>query len=79
MKSEINMRINKIISDTAAISTGFSDAASLKEELGLDSLSLAGLIIALEDEFAIRFDDGDLDPAKLSTAGSLAELVRKYV
>ena len=79
MKSEINMRIKKIIAEAAAGGVEFSDTANLKEELGLDSLSIASVIIALEDEFGIRFDDGDLDPAKLSTTSNLAELVSRYV
>lgn len=39
----------------------------LKEDCGLDSLSLVAVIVDMEERLDITFDDGDLDPAKLIT------------
>lgn len=50
----------------------------LKEDLGLDSLSLVSVIVGIEEKLDVQFDDGDLDPAKLLTVADLAGLVERY-
>ena len=47
----------------------------LKEDLGLDSLSLVGVIVGLEEAFGITFDDGDLDPERLVTVQNILDLM----
>ena len=49
----------------------------IKQDLGIDSLALVAVVVALEEKFGIAFDDGDLDPARLVEVGDLAELVCK--
>ena len=52
--------------------------ALLKEDCGLDSLSLVALIVGLEDRLGIRFEDAELDPEKILRVGDLAELVCRH-
>lgn len=47
--------------------------------LGIDSLQLVELIITLEDEFAVKFDDSDLDPSNIRSVASIIELIKKTV
>ena len=54
-------------------------ASSLKDDCGLDSLSIVSLIVQAEDKFSIQFDDGDLDPSALVSVGDMVKLVEKYI
>ncbi len=47
--------------------------------IGINSLKAVELIIALEDAFGITFEEGDLDPAKLKTVGSVIALAGCYI
>ena len=51
----------------------------LKEDCGLDSLSLVAVIVDMGERLDITFDDGDLDPAKLITVSDLVELAWKSI
>ena len=55
-----------------------SENVSLKEN-GVDSLSLAHLIVSIEEEFDISFSDDDLQPEKLIDLSSLLDITRKYL
>ena len=77
--TDILKRIKKRMLEVAETGTDIKENARLKEDAGLDSLSFVAVIVGLEDEFGITFDDGDLDPAKLNTLKDLAGLVQKYV
>ncbi len=47
----------------------------LVEDLGVDSLDLVGVLLAVQDRFEIVIDDADLD--KLTTIGKLASYVHE--
>ena len=47
-------------------------------DIGIDSLKMVGLIIALEDRLNIIFDDSDLDLSNLITVKNVVDLVAKY-
>lgn len=49
----------------------------LKEELGLDSLSLVVVILALENEFTVTFASSNLSPDEILTVDDLINLVEK--
>lgn len=51
----------------------------LKEDCGLDSLSLVAVIVDMEERLDITFDDGDLDPAKLINGFGFGELAWKSI
>jgi acyl carrier protein len=78
-KAVIIDNINKTIGELTGDKREREPYESLKEDCGLDSLSLVNLIVSLEEEFGITFDDGDLDPAKIVTLNDLLELTEKYI
>ncbi len=49
----------------------------LKEDLGLDSLSLVEICVRLEDEFSIQFDSDNLNPNEILCVGDLVRLIGK--
>ena len=53
-------------------------AMTLKDELGLDSLRIVELMVALEDALSIQLEESDLDPAELETVGDIYRLADKY-
>jgi len=50
----------------------------LKEDLGLDSLSLTELMVALEEAFEIELQMEDLDPAGFTTVADVYAVMGKY-
>ncbi len=50
-------------------------ATNLVQDLGVDSLDVLGLVVALEEEYSITLFDEDLD--RCTTVGDLAALVRR--
>jgi len=46
--------------------------------LGFDSLKMVELIVALEDEFNIVFNDSDLNPENLTAVESIINLIEKH-
>ncbi len=68
--------IAKVINQMVGIET-VAAQDNIKLDLGLDSLSIVSLIIGIEDELAIEFDESDLDPSKLETIADLIKLVEK--
>lgn len=74
--------IEQITNIIATISIIPVEAISRDDELskiGIDSLRIVELIVALEDGLGIIFDDSDLDPSKLQTVTAVIELVEKYM
>ena len=51
---------------------------SLADDMGIDSLRMVELIVALEERFNITFKESDLDPDIINTVGDLYSLVNKY-
>ena len=47
--------------------------------LGIDSLKIVELMLALEDAFGIEFDSSDLNPTELITVNDLIDLVNRSV
>ena len=71
-------RINHILTEMCFLDSIPNGEASLRDDLGIDSLRLVELIIALEDEFSVEFDESDLDPAALQTVDDITCLVGRY-
>ena len=53
--------------------------SELRDDLGLDSLQMVILLIALEDIFEIELEEADIDPALLVTVEDVISLTKKYV
>lgn len=51
---------------------------TLTEDLALDSLRMVMLLVLLEDEFGIEFDESDMNPFALITVQDVVDLVSKY-
>ncbi len=52
--------------------------SELRVDLGLDSLQMVYLLIALEDIFEIELEEADIDPALLVTVEDVISLTKKY-
>lgn len=76
------MNILQTVTEVIIETTGGENIVAeqkLKEDIGLDSLSLVAVIVGLEERFEIEFKESDLDPSKLLTVSDLVSLVEKYV
>lgn len=52
--------------------------SELRDGLGLDSLQMVNLLIALEEIFDIELEETDIDPASLLTVEDVILLAKKY-
>ncbi len=69
--------LTNVLTDLGVESANRADR--IKEDCGLDSLSLVSVIVGLEEELGGEFDDADLDPAELITVENLITLTEKYL
>ena len=53
-------------------------SAELRDDLGLDSLQMVNLLIALEEIFQIELEETDIDPTSLRTVEDVISLTKKY-
>ncbi|HBR32184.1 MAG TPA: acyl carrier protein [Clostridiales bacterium] len=73
----IEKKINDILMEVAFMDEVLPNA-DLKDDLGIDSLRIIELIIALEDEFEITLLENDLNPDKIRVVKDLYDLISKY-
>ena len=72
--SNVDERVIKVIGE--AVNTGIVVRKGMTlNELGYDSLKNVELVVLLEEEFNIRFDDSMLSQSRFSTVDSVIELV----
>lgn len=71
--------IKDILNECSFFDGEISRNMSLSDDLGIDSLRLVELIVALEEEFDITIAETDMDPDLLKTAGDVYTLVNKYL
>lgn len=76
-KMELEERVYKVLEDISGVKKP-SKADMLLEELAFDSLGMVTLLLSLEDEFGIEFDESDLNPFDLKTVGEVVDLIEKY-
>lgn len=50
----------------------------LREDLGLDSLSMVSLLVRIEEEFGFELRESDINPAALQTAEDVVSLAERY-
>jgi acyl carrier protein len=75
--NNIKEKVIKVMKSLTVIEGEFNDNKTLASA-GIDSLQMVELVIGLEDEFNIRFDDSELDPSKLTTISDIYKLIQKY-
>lgn len=76
MKELIKRKLIEMVYELTAVE--INEDAELKLN-GLDSLTLVSLIVSIEDEFQISFNDNDLDPNNLKTLKSIMRIMEKYL
>jgi len=72
---------NKIINTISKLSVLSDSEINLEDkftDIGIDSLKIVELIIKLEEDLNIKFDDVELDPSKLIVVKNILELTEKY-
>lgn len=57
--------------------SSIKDDDNLMEVHGVDSVNLFEIVVALEEDYGISFEDEDFDVETFSTVGSIAELVER--
>ena len=73
-----NGKVDQIVSEMSYCTPPLSPEANLRNELGIDSLKMVELIIALEDAFDVKLDEADLDPANFEVVDDLYRRMEKY-
>jgi len=73
----MNEKINDIILNLSFADT-IKPEYSLKNDLGFDSLRLTELLVELEDNFNIQFDESDIDFKNFQTVNDTYIWVGKY-
>ncbi|MVM30249.1 phosphopantetheine-binding protein [Spirosoma sp. HMF4905] len=69
--SQINNRLQEILTNIGISLTALTDQASFSRDLGLDSLDITDLMLQVETSFCIRIPDEDW--WKLQTVGQLKD------
>ena len=70
-------KIREMIAENLNIDINtITEEASFKEDLGVDSLDLFELVMALEEEFGVEIPTEDLET--LSTVGAVAQYVEEH-
>ena len=73
-----NEKVTDLLADLSGLSN-ISPESTLNEDLGLDSLAMVMLLVALEDTFAIELNEADMNPFDLKTVGDVISLAERYV
>lgn len=68
-KEAINQKVLTVIREQGYDDIGVTVESSLRDDLGVDSIGLMAVIIALEDAFEMTIPDEDID--RLITMGDL--------
>lgn len=74
---ELEERVYKVLEEISGVKK-ISKSDNLQEDLAFDSLGMVTLLIELEDEFGIEFDESDLNPFDLKTVREVVDLIEKY-
>ena len=76
-RNGVDKRVFDILSELSSVEVN-DLSQSLASDIGLDSLGLVTLLLQLEEEFGICFDESDMNPYDLTDAGDVVALVKKY-
>ena len=70
-------KVKTLISENLEINTdNVTESSSFKEDLGIDSLDLFELVMAMEEEFDIEIPSDDLE--NMSTVGDVIEYIESH-
>ena len=79
MNKDIKKDLYELISELQGVKQNMNENDSLKKDLGLDSLMLVSLIVAIEERFHIEIKDSDLSAENLETVGNLCTMLETYI
>lgn len=70
-------KLKNLIAQNLDINTdGVTEGSSFKDDLGIDSLDLFELVMAMEEEFGIEIPSEDLE--NMSTVGDVIEYIEAH-
>ena len=70
-------KLKTLISENLEINTdNVTESSSFKEDLGIDSLDLFELVMAMEEEFDMEIPSDDLE--NMSTVGDVIEYIESH-
>ncbi|MGD9155600.1 MAG: acyl carrier protein [Bacillota bacterium] len=72
-------QLRTILQEKVPGATGIEimESTSLRTDLGLDTLKLVDLMVAIEARFEITFDEADLNPGELQYVRDLQRIIEK--
>jgi acyl carrier protein len=76
----LEMRVARLVREYAQNRApgGVLDAQlSLRDDLGVESLSLVSLLVRLGDELAVDLADADVELGRIATIGDLVSMARR--
>jgi acyl carrier protein len=74
IKTTIKEAIQQV---TGVDATGISDSASYIDDLGLDSLAILEIVVAVENQF--KFDTSDVELSSIRTVEDTVALVKRRI
>ncbi len=78
-EKKLTQQVIEVIADTLSVKKeAIGEDTNLVEELGVDSLDMVDLILAMEQEFGIEIKDEDITP-DIKTVRDIVALLGKYL
>ena len=74
----MNEKLEKIISTYTAIAPPYHKETRLQNDLGISSLAMVELIVAVEEAFEMEFDLSTIGRTQLTTVGYLSDMVENH-
>ncbi|MGQ9732913.1 MAG: acyl carrier protein [Candidatus Zipacnadales bacterium] len=77
---ELKQRIKELVVECLFLDvapTSIADDENLMEVYNVDSVNLFEIVVALEEDYGISFEDEDFDVETFATVASIAELVER--
>jgi acyl carrier protein len=81
MSADIKLRVKKVLTENLLKDMEAdeleNDAPLIEFGVGVDSVSRLEFLVALEEEFHVKLDEGEITPAFFETVDSIAEHLSK--
>lgn len=75
-EASIYARILSLVADLSG-ETGLTPQTRLKADLGLDSIELVQLVLALDRSFGVAIHSAEVTPEHFDSLGSIAEFIEQ--
>jgi acyl carrier protein len=79
MGADVERRIKEMIVERCFLGIapeGIGDQDDLMESVGLDSIQVLEVVVGLEEDFGIAFEDADFDIENFRSVSAIADFVR---